>query len=230
MRLIRAGFIGEFDPDNFDEEVVRVLLVFFVLVVMVVLLNVLIAIVSDSYDISMAKAEALYYRSRLELITEMGPVASLLLPKWMQPEVIKKLADGRKFFDELEALAVPASSALATVPANPDAAVARAELADALKAADALLYAFAAQEAALIEKRITKALAHLKKAKSHDPHRVNYMINRVATIVDHSERQTGHRIDAVETELAEARKELSEIKDMLQSLIAVPPLIDNRGS
>ena len=193
MRLIRAGFVGEFDPDNFDEEVVRVLLVFFVLVVMVVLLNVLIAIVSDSYDISMAKAEALYYRSRLELITEMGPVASLLLPKWMQPEVIKKLAD-------------------------------------ALKAADALLYAFAAQEAALIEKRITKALAHLKKAKSHDPHRVNYMINRVATIVDHSERQTGHRIDAVETELAEARKELSEIKDMLQSLIAVPPLIDNRGS
>ena len=193
MRLIRAGFVGEFDPDNFDEEVVRVLLVFFVLVVMVVLLNVLIAIVSDSYDISMAKAEALYYRSRLELITEMGPVASLLLPKWMQPEVIKKLAD-------------------------------------ALKAADALLYAFAAQEAALIEKRITKALAHLKKAKSHDPHRFNYMINRVATIVDHSERQTGHRIDAVETELAEARKELSEIKDMLQSLIAVPPLIDNRGS
>ena len=193
MRLIRAGFIGEFDPDNFDEEVVRCLLVFYVLVVMVVLLNVLIAIVSDSYDISMAKAEALYYRSRLELITEMGPVASLLLPKWMQPEVIKKLAD-------------------------------------ALKAADALLYAFAAQEAALIEKRITKALAHLKKAKSHDPHRVNYMINRVATIVDHSERQTGHRIDAVETELAEARKELSEIKDMLQSLIAVPPLIDNRGS
>ena len=171
----------------------RVLLVFFILVVMIVFLNVLIAIVSDSYDISMAKAEALYYRSRLELITEMGPVASLLLPKWMQPEVIKKLAD-------------------------------------ALKAADALLYAFAAQEAALIEKRITKALAHLKKAKSHDPHRVNYMINRVATIVDHSERQTGHRIDAVETELAEARKELSEIKDMLQSLIAVPPLIDNRGS
>ena len=56
------------------------------------------------------------------------------------------------------------------------------------------------------------------------------MINRVATIVDHSERQTGHRIDAVETELAEARKELSEIKDMLQSLIDIPPLIDNRGS
>ena len=171
MRLIHAGFVGEFDPDNFDEVVVRCLLVFYVLVVMVVLLNVLIAIVSDSYDISMAKAEALYYRSRLELITEMAPIASRL-PKWM-------------------------------LPTNDEES---------------------------IKKRITKALADLKKAKSHDPHRVNYMINRVATIVDHSERQTGHRIDAVETELAEARKELSEIKDMLQSLIAVPPLIDNRGS
>jgi len=171
MRLIHAGFVGEFDPDNFDEVVVRYLLVFYVLVVMVVLLNVLIAIVSDSYDISMAKAEALYYRSRLELITEMAPIASRL-PKWM-------------------------------LPTNDEDS---------------------------ITESITEALADLKKAKFHDPHRVNYMINRVATIVDHSERQTGHRIDAVETELAEARKELSEIKDMLQSLIAVPPLIDNRGS
>ena len=84
MRLIHAGFVGEFAPDNFDQVEVRCLLVFYVLVVMVVLLNVLIAIVSDSYDISMAKAEALYYRSRLELITETAPIASRL-PKWMLP-------------------------------------------------------------------------------------------------------------------------------------------------
>jgi hypothetical protein len=63
---------------------VRVLLVGFIFVVIVVLLNVLIAIVSDSYDLSMAKAEALYYRSRLELITETAPIASRL-PKWMLP-------------------------------------------------------------------------------------------------------------------------------------------------
>ena len=63
----------------------RVLLVFFIFVVIVVLLNVLIAIVSDSYDISMARAEALYYRSRLELITETAPIASRL-PKWMLPD------------------------------------------------------------------------------------------------------------------------------------------------
>ena len=65
----------------------------FIFVVIVVLLNVLIAIVSDSYDLSMAKAEALYLRSRLELITETAPIASRL-PKWMLPtnveESIKK--------------------------------------------------------------------------------------------------------------------------------------------
>ena len=78
MRLVHAGFIGEFDPDNFDEVAVRVLLVFFILVVMIVFLNVLIAIVSDSYDLSMAKAEGLFLRSRCELITETALIASLL--------------------------------------------------------------------------------------------------------------------------------------------------------
>ena len=165
MRLIRAGFIGEFDPDNFDEVVLRYLLVFYVLVVMVVLLNVLIAIVSDSYDISMAKAEALYYRSRLELITETAPIASRL-PKWM-------------------------------LPTNDEES---------------------------ITESITDALDDAKKDKTDDLNRLNYTINAVEAIVDHSERRTGHRIDAVETELAEARKELSEMKAMLQSLI------DNRGS
>ena len=165
MRLIRAGFIGEFDPDNFDEVVVRYLLVFYVLVVMVVLLNVLIAIVSDSYDISMAKAEGLFLRSRCELITETAPIASRL-PKWM-------------------------------LPTNDEES---------------------------ITESITEALDDLKKDKADDPNRLNYTINAIEAIVDHSERQTGHRIDAVETELAEARKELSEIKAMLQSLI------DNRGS
>ena len=57
----------------------RILLVFFILVVMIVFLNVLmIAIVSDSYDLSMAKAEGLFLRSRCELITETALIASLL--------------------------------------------------------------------------------------------------------------------------------------------------------
>ena len=77
-RYCSTGFVGEFDPDNFDEVAVRVLLVFFILVVMIVFLNVLIAIVSDSYDLSMAKAEGLFLRSRCELITETALIASLL--------------------------------------------------------------------------------------------------------------------------------------------------------
>ena len=81
--------VGYFDADNFDKVVLRVLLVFYIIVVIVIFLNVLIAIVSDSYDLSMAKAEGLYLRSRLELITETAPIASRL-PKWMLPTIDKK--------------------------------------------------------------------------------------------------------------------------------------------
>ena len=214
MRPIHAGFVGEFDPDNFDQVVVRCLLVFYVLVVMVVLLNVLIAIVSDSYDISMAKAEALYYRSRLELITEMAPIASRLpkLPQWMQPEAIKELADARKLVDELELITetAPIASRLPNwmLPTN---------------------------DGDSIKKRITKALAHLKKAKFHDPNRINYMINRVETIVDNSERRTEHRIDAVETELARIAATQQQILALLSRVPANADaqgtgLIENRGS
>ena len=176
MRLIRAGFIGEFDPDNFDEVVVRYLLVFYVLVVMVVLLNVLIAIVSDSYDISMAKAEALYYRSRFELITETAPIASRL-PEWM-------------------------------LPMNDEES---------------------------ITESITEALDDLKKDKVDDLNRLNYMINRFQTIVDHSERRMGHRIDAVETELARIAATQQQILELLSRVLANADaqgtgLIENRGS
>ena len=167
MRLIRAGFIGEFDPDNFDEVVVRYLLVFYVLVVMVVLLNVLIAIVSDSYDISMAKAEALYYRSRLELITETAPIASRL-PKWM-------------------------------LPTNDEES---------------------------ITESITEALDDLKKDKADDPNRLNYTINAVEAIVENRSQRTEQNLremaatqQRLEAELAETRKELSEMKSEMMALL-----------
>ena len=82
--MILLGFVGDFDADNFDKVVLRVLLVFYIIVVIVIFLNVLIAIVSDSYEMAMAQAEALYYRSRLELITDTAPIASRL-PEWMLP-------------------------------------------------------------------------------------------------------------------------------------------------
>ena len=46
------------------------LLAMFILMFVVVMLNVLIAIVSDSYDAAMAESNALFCRSRFELITE----------------------------------------------------------------------------------------------------------------------------------------------------------------
>ena len=152
MRPVHAGFVGEFDPDNFDEVSVRVLLVFFILVVMIVFLNVLIAIVSDSYDLSMAKAEGLFLRSRCELITETALIASLL-----------------------------PSSCLPT------------------------------HDEATIKVGLANALANARSAND-DPNRLNYTINAVAAIVD-------NRTQKLEAELAATRRELSEMKAMLQVLV-----------
>ena len=150
MRPVHAGFVGEFDPDNFDEVAVRVLLVFFILVVMIVFLNVLIAIVSDSYDLSMAKAEGLFLRSRCELITETALIASLLPTR------------------------------------THDIATIKASLAAALRRAT--------------------------RAADDDPNRLNYTINAVAAIVD-------KRTQKLEAELARTRRELAEMKKMLQRLV-----------
>ena len=87
--LILLGFVGDFDADNFDKVVLRVLLVFYIIVVIVIFLNVLIAIVSDSYDLSMAKAEGLFLRSRCELITETALIASLLPTRTQDIATIK---------------------------------------------------------------------------------------------------------------------------------------------
>ena len=148
--MILLGFVGEFDPDNFDEVAVRILLVFFILVVMIVFLNVLIAIVSDSYDLSMAKAEGLFLRSRCELITETALIASLLPTR--KP---------------------------------PDEATIKASIANALAMA---------------------------MSANDDPNRLNYTINAVAAIVD-------NRTQKLEAELTATRKELAEMKAMLQVLV-----------
>ena len=62
----------------------------FIFIVVVVLLNVLIAIVSKSHDDITGKiARGLFYRSRLEYITETAPVARFVtrfLPSWLRRE------------------------------------------------------------------------------------------------------------------------------------------------
>ena len=54
------------------------------MVVVIVQLNILIAIVSDSYDAAMAKSEALTHRSHLELVTE---TATKWFPRRLLPTI-----------------------------------------------------------------------------------------------------------------------------------------------
>ena len=84
--LLLLGFIGDYDLDNYPNPADRTYLVLFLVVVVIVQLNILIAIVSDSYDAAMAKSEALYYRSHLELVTETAWAAKRF-PRRLLPTI-----------------------------------------------------------------------------------------------------------------------------------------------
>ena len=100
--LLLLGFIGDYDLDNYPNPADRTYLVLFLVVVVIVQLNILIAIVSDSYDAAMAKSEGLYYRSHLELVSETAWAAKLfprrLLPRidkyWIEERLAAALEDG----------------------------------------------------------------------------------------------------------------------------------------
>ena len=65
----------------------KALLIVYLLVTVVVQLNILIAIVSDSYDAARATGKALYYRAHLELVTETSWIANRLLPRRLLPTI-----------------------------------------------------------------------------------------------------------------------------------------------
>jgi len=94
--LLLLGFIGDYDLDNYPKSADRTYLVLFLVVVVIVQLNILIAIVSDSYDAAMAKSEGLYYRSHLELVSETAWAAQRfprrLLPTIDEGWIKKRLA------------------------------------------------------------------------------------------------------------------------------------------
>ncbi len=89
--MFNMGFLGDFDRDYFGSKPeVLLLFIFFVLIVIVIMLNVLIAIVSDSYgadhrrhplrsvsnvpqnaDNAMVRSRRLFVRSRLELAAQL---------------------------------------------------------------------------------------------------------------------------------------------------------------
>lgn len=81
---MRPVHTGDFDGDTFHRPKYRALLAAFIFVTAVVLLNVLIAIVSDSYNKATETAPQLFYRARLELITETGGMTKYV-PAWLKP-------------------------------------------------------------------------------------------------------------------------------------------------
>jgi len=99
--LLLLAFVGDYDLDNYPRPADRGYLVLFLVVVVIVQLNILIAIVSDSYDAAMAKSEALYYRANLELVTETAWAAKCfpkrLLPKineaWIKQRLVAALEE-----------------------------------------------------------------------------------------------------------------------------------------
>jgi len=85
--LLLLSFTGDFEADNFPTQVDKALLIVYLLVTVVVQLNILIAIVSDSYDAARATGKALYYRAHLELVTETSWIANRLLPRRLLPTI-----------------------------------------------------------------------------------------------------------------------------------------------
>ena len=85
--LLLLSFTGDFDADNYPTHVDQALLVTYLLVTVIVQLNILIAIVSDSYDAARASGKALYYRAHLSLVSETAKIASRCIPRRLLPTI-----------------------------------------------------------------------------------------------------------------------------------------------
>ena len=80
-------------------------------------------------------------------------------------------------------------------------------------------------ESSIFEK-IKEVLDDAKKDKADDPNRINYTINAVEAIVDNRSQRTEQNLremaatqQRLEAELAETRKELSEMKSEMMALL-----------
>jgi len=83
--------IGDFDSSIYGYEYVKILFMAYMFVVVIIMLNVLIAIVSDSYAEAMSQSDQLYYMSRLELIVEIRDTFRTPLSLIPTPERTKEI-------------------------------------------------------------------------------------------------------------------------------------------
>ena len=79
--------LGDFDLDAYPSLYTKLLFVVFMFIVVIILLNILIAIVSDSYDNAMVKSTELFWKSRLELVAEIKTVFHVVLV-WYNPKKV----------------------------------------------------------------------------------------------------------------------------------------------
>ena len=87
--VVRIALIGDLEADLFDTDLAIFLIVVFLFVVVIVLLNILIAVVGDSYEKTLTNSEAIYLRSRFESAAEMQQI----FPKtWFDPNNYKIFA------------------------------------------------------------------------------------------------------------------------------------------
>lgn len=78
--LYLLAVTGDLEQDDFPRNADRYFLYIFAFVVIIVMLNVAIAIVSDTYDDAMANAVELFYSARMQFCTETIAYASLFPP------------------------------------------------------------------------------------------------------------------------------------------------------
>ena len=62
--------LGEFDDVGYQTNPAHVLFSFFMLALVIIMMNILIAIVSDTYDDAMRRSPQIYWRARVLLIAE----------------------------------------------------------------------------------------------------------------------------------------------------------------
>jgi hypothetical protein len=80
---------GDLDDTAFPTAQAHFLFIAMVLCVVIIMMNILIAIVSDSYTDAMARSGPLFWRARVDLIAELEP----LLPKYQEEDDFTSLMD-----------------------------------------------------------------------------------------------------------------------------------------
>jgi len=140
LSLYLLGFVGEFDWKTFDTGSLRALICLFIFIVVIVLLNVLIAIVGESYRNARQDNTriGIYYRLKIELIAEMEPVAWRLLPSRLreiedEASIKKRLEYALKQHNADPVAAVQADTRRAIAPLQDKIEKLEADLAEVLK-------------------------------------------------------------------------------------------------